>query len=199
MAINKTIEATGELRAKFIDMMNSAGDDKLMIVARSELNRKADDIKPIAVKHDIYFYVAKQLDGALAFLNNVTPDMIYTAKANTVRNARLGDMFEILGVMGTAKTLEEIDGLDEPMTIVTSKSGLNGAGVLYCEEFLSQLKAKVGGFYIQPSSVHEIIIVPEDSGISIDDLSMMVREVNKHEVSDDEYLANRAFSVDEWL
>jgi len=50
---------------------------------------------------------------------------------------------------------------------------------------------KLGGsFYILPSSVHEVILVPDNEEISKDNLVRMVREVNATQVEEQEQLSD---------
>ena len=176
--------------------MEKATDNDLIIVARSYKNRKDDAVKPIEIKNGIYFYVAYDLPGKLAFLGKVTPEQIYKAKANTVARAVVGTNMEM--IFGDGTPFAEWEYNNEPMIVATSKAKANGAGLLYCGEFIKEMRKKMGNFYILPSAVHEIILVPEDFA-NKEDLTEMVREVNATQVSDEEYLADRAFEVGEWI
>lgn len=169
--------------------------ENLIIVARSDRNRKADEIAPIEVKNGIYFYLAYDLEGKLAFPGKYTAEDIYTAKANMAKRCRLGGMFEILG--GGGSTLEDFREA-KPMTVLTITGNANSAGLLYCPEIWKTIKAKIGGFRILPSSIHELLIVPDSEEIDKAALDEMVRGVNATEVSDNEYLADRSFGIEEW-
>ena len=48
-------------------------------------------------------------------------------------------------------------------------------------------------FYILPSSVHEVILIPATDRTSISELSEMVQEVNGTEVARDEVLSQHAY------
>lgn len=48
-------------------------------------------------------------------------------------------------------------------------------------------------FYVLPSSVHEVIIVPESSQIRQSELERMVREINETQVPEEEILSNHAY------
>lgn len=175
--------------------VSNATDDALVIVARSYKNRKDSRVKPIAVKNGIYFYVAYDLGGKTAFLGNVTPEQIYKAKANMMRRVRLGSMSLLFS---EGETLENFKFSGNPMNVATLDCKMYGAGLLYCEEFLKTMEQKIGTYYILPSSIHELIFVPANIGTK-DDLEMMVREINASEVSEDEYLADNVFEMDEWI
>ena len=129
-------------------------------------------------------------------LKDATPEQIYKAKANMMRRVRLGSMMSLLFSEG--ETLENFKFSDDPMNVATLDCKMYGAGLLYCEEFLKEMEKKIGTYYILPSSIHELIFVPTYIGTK-DDLEMMVREVNASKVSEDEYLADKVFEMDEWI
>ena len=51
-------------------------------------------------------------------------------------------------------------------------------------------------FYIIPSSVHEIIIVPKTLNMTLSEIRQMVRLVNKEAVSKEEFLSNNVYCYD---
>ena len=181
---------------KLMSELKDVSDDNLVIVAKSYKNRKDDAIKPIAVKNGIYFYVAYDLNGQTAYFNGATPEQIYKAKANMMRRVRLGSMMSLLFSEG--ETLENFKFSGDPMNVATLDCKMYGGGLLYCEEFLKEMEKKIGKYYILPSSIHELIFVPTDTAVK-DDLTYMVKEVNSLEVTDNDYLADRAFEEEEWM
>ncbi len=197
--INKIMNVTESdpMYDKIMADMNDATDDKLVIVARSYKNRKDDVIAPIAIKNGIYFYVGYELDDKIAFPGKVTPSQIYQAKLNMIRKARLGGMLDVL--INGGFPLDEFEFGNDPMNIVTLDSHMYGAGLLCCEEFIKTIYSKIGNAYILPSSVHEIIIVPLTNEMDKDYLTQMIRNINATEVSENEYLADRAFEISEWM
>lgn len=202
--INKVINVNENhpMHDKLMNMMNNTTDENLIIVARSYKNRKNDAIEPIEVKNGIYFYVAYNLDGALAFPAEVIPRQIAIAKANMAEKAKLGTMLDaqltVAGFGDFMKHIDEFTAWDEPMIILTNDELANGAGILLNKYVLTTIKEKLGDFYILPSSIHELMIVPAHM-MSILDATEMVVGANRDAVTDDVYLADRAFHVDEWL
>lgn len=202
--INKVmnIDENHPMHDTLMDMMNRATDDELIIVARSYKNRKDDAVKPIEVKNGIYFYVAYDLDGALAFPAKVTPSQIAIAKSNMAYKARMATLLDaqltVAGLGKFMKHVDEFDSWDEPMIILTTDELANGAGILLNKYVLSTIKEKLGDYYILPSSIHELLIVPVHMMSQLD-ATEMVRGANRDAVTDDVYLADRAFHVDEWL
>ena len=193
--INKVIDVTKNhhMYNKLVDELTNISDDDLVIVAKSYKNRKDDRIKPIAIKNGIYFYVAYNLEGGkTAYLGNVTAEQIHRAKANMMRRARIGT------ILFDWKTLNDFELHDDLMVFATLDCKMYGGGLLYCREFLKEMKNKIGEYYILPSSIHELIFVPLTTGFK-SDFTEMVRDVNATEISEDIYLADRAFEVEEWI
>ena len=197
MAINKVVNLDENSAAykSIMREMEKMRDEDLVIVARSEKNRKNDSVKPIEVKNGIYFYVAYDAHNFTAFIPSPTPEKIYIAKANMIRRARLGGMFEIMDGEGTA-----IDDYtpDEMMNVITLDSKKYGAGLLGCREFIKAISDKFGKCYILPSSIHELIVVPADTTTK-NNLLAMVKEINATKVSENEFLADAVYTVNDWI
>lgn len=51
-------------------------------------------------------------------------------------------------------------------------------------------------FYVLPSSVHEVVIVPASAGIRCSEMDAMVREINQTQVAAEEVLSDRAYFYD---
>ena len=191
VALNENTTMYNEL----VNEVKNASDDALVIVARSYKNREDAQIEPIAVKNGIYFYLAYELSGKTAFLGNTTPEMIYKAKQNMVRRARIGTAMTLLYAPGYK--IEDFEVMSDPMNVVTLDNKMYGGGLLYCEEFIKEVERKIGKCYILPSSIHELIFVPA-AFADKDDLTAVVRWVNEI-VDENEYLADVAFDMDEWI
>lgn len=84
-----------------------------------------------------------------------------------------------------------------PLYVATNESRLNGAGVLSYPGFLEVAADRLkGSFYILPSSVHEVILLPEKSAFSVQELQAMVQDINAAEVSPEEQLSNHVYHYD---
>ena len=72
-----------------------------------------------------------------------------------------------------------------------------GASMITQPEVLNKLEQLFPeGFYVLPSSVHEVLIVPDNGEMEPKMLGEMVREVNKNEVERQEILSDRVYSYD---
>ena len=80
------------------------------------------------------------------------------------------------------------------MYILSNTSGINGATSLLYKDELKTIARKIGeDFYILPSSVHEVILIPVSLAPSHEELSRMVQEVNETQVPDEDILSDRAY------
>jgi hypothetical protein len=80
------------------------------------------------------------------------------------------------------------------MYVATNSRQANGATVICYPDFLRKISESMNtDFYILPSSIHEVILVPMDNGININDLTQMVQQVNKTQLEPEEVLSNHAY------
>ena len=166
--------------------------ENLRITVRGEHNRK-DGILPIEA-HGLYFYVTGSMEGATVYKSFYTAADLQAAVRNTERAAIIGSMFEVLDGGGVPVDQWEPDG--EPMKVLTITGAVNGAGVLFCDAVLQKIRQKIGDFYVLPSSVHEVIVVPVAYGIDRDELTEMVRAVNRDEVAPEDRLSDQVYLYD---
>lgn len=81
-----------------------------------------------------------------------------------------------------------------PMFVLTNENNLFGAACLLYTDLLKEYAERSQtDFYILPSSIHEVILIPALETDQYDELSAMVREVNDAELADDEILSTHAY------
>lgn len=84
---------------------------------------------------------------------------------------------------------------NEGMYVLSNTSKHYGAGVLLNTKILDKLEELVGEYYIVPSSIHEVLIVPQGT-IELEALREMVVEVNANEVAPNERLSDSVYGYD---
>ena len=166
--------------------------EHLRIVVRGEHNRK-DGILPIE-RYGLNFYIAGSMEGATAFKGSYIAEDLNAAIRNMEQLALIGSMFEVLD--GGGSSVDDWYYNGEPMTVLTIKDLTNGAGVIFCNAVLQKIYAKIGKFYILPSSIHEVIIVPISCGMDRNELEEMVKVVNRDEVAPADRLSDRVYLYD---
>ena len=84
------------------------------------------------------------------------------------------------------------------MRIATSNDRCWGASVIVYPGFLERVRESLGGdFYILPSSIHEVLIIPMSDpmgNLSPAELDTLVREVNENELAPSDILSNHAYA-----
>lgn len=90
------------------------------------------------------------------------------------------------------KELLDIDKV--PMYVLTNKQKVQGAAcMLYPEVVRNFAKSINKNLYILPSSIHEVILLPEDAGNNKEELLSMVTEINATQVDECETLADSVY------
>lgn len=81
-----------------------------------------------------------------------------------------------------------------PMYVLTNKQKLYGAACMLYPEVLKKFAEKIKqDFYILPSSIHEVILVPANAGCDQQSLHEIVTDINRTQVAADEILADSVY------
>ena len=141
-------------------------------------------------------------------LNYPEADVIFDAWNNTTKNhpAMLVDMENIMLELIGARMIEPGDNLLShspkpdavpPMMVLTNRSRYEGAVTICYPGMPEQISRVVGGsFYVLPSSIHELIIIPDNKAVSPQALANMVRMVNTTQVKPEEQLGDEPLYYD---
>lgn len=80
------------------------------------------------------------------------------------------------------------------MYVLTNSSGVFGASNMMHPEIMKEAAEIIGeDVYVLPSSLHEVILVPESSGVKLNDLSEMVRQANRTVVDARDVLSDEVY------
>lgn len=124
---------------------------------------------------------------AVANLSDLLPS---TFRGMTeVMSEMMGMSTEEMVMMGLRTETEE-----EHMYVLSNSLNINGASALFDEKMMTEIADKIGDFYILPSSVHEVLLVPMTENVSTEELECMVREVNATQVSPEERLSDNIYT-----
>lgn len=164
--------------------MDVDGCDDLIAVARW--------IVPEANGTQASILVTKELQQRLAM---TTEELLSMAYKNTINQKfTLESMGEVLGEMLEEELVEAID--ENKMYVLSNEKKFFGANVLLNKEQLQKISSRIGrDYYLLPSSIHELIILPLKS---VDDpnpseLQKMVLEVNESCVDVKERLGENVY------
>ena len=81
--------------------------------------------------------------------------------------------------------------------VLTNKNKYFGATAVLYPKLLNRIgDALHGSYYLIPSSIHEMLILPSSIGISKPEINAMINEINRTEVSPEEVLADHCYFFD---
>ena len=108
-------------------------------------------------------------------------------------------------MLATGMSQEDVDmmmdgmGLDDsnPMTVVSNDRSMNGAAVLFYPGQMDHVAEKMeGDYFILPSSVHEMLVIPDTGEFAHEELKGMVTEINATQVEPQDRLTDEVYHYD---
>lgn len=142
--------------------------------------KTADDLYRISVDNLEQSKIGLFMSMQQIMRDMMYPDMLDRCNGDEVMAAQMCD--------------EALTPMDNRMYVLTNKYKAHGASMLLDRNIMSKVIEEVGtDFYILPSSIHEVLIVPAEKGMDSRDLENMVKEVNDTEVSDMELLSYHVY------
>lgn len=135
-------------------------------------------------------------------------ELYQQAAANTVRlfPARLNVLEELMESFLNGKEAPFLPYMTEHaqprhrLYVLSNSAGINGASCLLYPGLLEQLRNFFQSeFYILPSSIHEVILLPVEGSAKQEELNDMVREINLTQVPAEEVLSDRSYCSKEVL
>lgn len=155
--------------------------DELAVIYCIHLDCCKDGTASIAITNDIF----KMWNLDIEDLHELAVNNLPSVLPSTFKGMR-EVMMEMTGM--------EFPEVDEKMFVLSNVQKVNGASALLDKEIMKAVIDRVGtDFYILPSSLHEVLIVPSDAGMDVSDLEAMVQEVNATQVSVEDKLSDYVF------
>ncbi len=166
------------------------------------------------VKHDLDNFTG--MEAYLLLIENGKEDKSYSMKIKTCHlkqwniseeeawKIAYNHVCENTCIEGMSQFLNELLGVstenekDDMMYVISNHDKMKGASAILNEKALKELAQKKGvaRLYVLPSSVHEMIIIPDNGEFDLSVLSEMVSEVNNTEVNPEEQLPSRAYLLE---
>lgn len=88
-------------------------------------------------------------------------------------------------------------GMDLPMYVLSNDRTLNGAAALFYPGVQEMVAEEMkGDYFVLPSSIHEVLIVPDGGEMKFEELRAMVNQVNDTEVEPGDVLTGEVYSYD---
>lgn len=126
-------------------------------------------------------------------------DMYEEALKNTERllPSELSSMFMIIEEILPEWERPEMNEEEDFMYVLTNNRRSFGACTILYQDRLDAIGMYLKeNYYVLPSSVHEVIILPESKAVGKDELSQIVYEINHTQVPDEEILSDNVYYYD---
>lgn len=92
------------------------------------------------------------------------------------------------------------DATPGKLFVLSNLCGINGSACILYPGILSELTNYFrSDFYILPSSIHELLLLPATNSFREEELNDMIREINLTQVPEEEVLSDRAYHSKEFL
>ncbi len=130
---------------------------------------------------------------------NISTEQLYAlAMQNTPKllHYHLQNMADVItDLFGDGLNSLSCDSLQSlPMYVLSNNTKLHGSGCILYEDLLPAIAQKIDSdFYIIPSSIHEVLLIPVKHAASYEELTIMVRDINSNELSSDEILSDHVY------
>ena len=159
-------------------------------------NMRGGELSSLLIKNDLlkqYGITAEQLhEDAMNSSPHIMPQEV----------SSIGMIREFLEQDPFMMSSEENDMLQESepapsFYVVTNQKKLDGAGVIFYPgmmEYLGSLFCQ--DYFILPSSIHEMIVLPDNGENIVNELKMMVSEINATQVTPSERLTDEVYHFD---
>lgn len=81
-----------------------------------------------------------------------------------------------------------------PFFVLSNTSGINGAACIFYPDVLKNFaEVMKKDIIVLPSSIHEVLLLPDEGDISCDEMSRLVTHINQTEVPKEERLSNQVY------
>ena len=164
-------------------------DLSVMFVVR--VNETVDSVADAPIDYDLMTLWGVDLDTvkATAFENIAMQKPVFMSIAKAIFEGKMNeDIFD----------LDNIDPKNEemPLYLLSNRYKHQGASIIFNKALMHRIADKMGSFYILPSSIHEVLIIPTSAGNDVKELAKVVKQVNATELSPQDILSDNVYEFD---
>ena len=158
----------------------------------------------LAASYRIQVLEEKEMNGSAAITNEVlrswgiTKEQLHQDAVQAEKERKpacLYRMDDILFSEQAENLLEEgapLQAGELPIFVLTNRDKMDGAGTMVQDGILEKVGELLGtDYYVLPSSIHEVLILPDNGEMDVKELESMVREVNATQVAPHELLSDK--------
>ena len=195
------------------ELMNYEAAKKYLCFDVVGSDRNADMLEkvPHTDKENISMVYRLQLDStengaATVLITNammeqfgVTKEQLHADAMENAQEIRPADFRTMAAVMAEMMGMPEemMADMAPPMYVATNQDKVQGAAVMFYPDFMDQAAKELGGdIFILPSSVHVVLILPDDGNMNAQELKEMVTSINASEVSPEDRLTDSVYHYD---
>lgn len=114
-----------------------------------------------------------------------------------VRPPVMKHMAEVMAELMGMPAEELPTDMAPPMYVITNSDRLHGAAAVFYPDMMEQASRELGGsFFLLPSSIHEVILLPDDGQMKTSELKQMVSDINATQVLPKEQLTDSVYHYD---
>lgn len=202
--------------AKFAKKMNLEGiydyeKTKNQIEAELVNSKRMDTMLSNVIHTEIgdmavVYFITKEIDEDKVAKIHITEDILQklgVSKEELHKNAlAITALHHPIKMKSMPDILAELSGMDreyyaeteDDMWVVMNDKGYKGAIALFYPGMMEFISKEIGGgYYVIPSSIHEMIIVPDNFDTTGEKLEEMIHEVNATEVPEKEVLSDNIY------
>lgn len=163
--------------------------EDISMVYRMQMEQLADGTATVLITNDLMDRMG------------ITREQLHAdAMANSpiIRPATMRSMAEVMSeMMGVPPEMLQGDPSVPQMYVVSNTETLNGAASAFYPEFMDNAAKELGGnYFILPSSVHEMLFLPDDGNMKSAELKAMVTSINADVVSPADRLTDSVYHYD---
>ncbi len=130
-------------------------------------------------------------------------ELMQLAERNTPRlmQSQLSSMDNAMQDILDKEQLAELREMQQEtgryLYVLSNTKHIQGAAVILYPGILAEAAKHLGGsFYILPSSIHEVLLLPDDGQSSGQELHEMIAEINRSQLQEEEVLSDYAYRYD---
>lgn len=164
-------------------------DLSVMFVVR--VDETADSVADAPIDNQLMALWGVDLDTVktTAFANVANQKPVFMSIAKAIFEGKMND--DIFDLDNIDPETDEM-----PLYILSNRHKHQGASIIFNKALMHRIAEKIGSFYILPSSIHEVLIIPTSAGNDVKELARVVKQVNATEVSPQEILSDNVYEFD---
>ena len=170
-------------------------------------NKPHKEVDGLAVTYNVVFNTPDGMSASVPVNNNmmkmygISEEQLHAdalASSQTLFPATCVSLAKMMGDMMGLDADTVMPTMDEPqLMVLTNDQAFHGAGALFYPGQMEAIASQLGSdYFILPSSIHEVLLLPDDGTVDADVLNFMIQDINLSTVAPEERLANEAYHYD---